>query len=140
MRIWLPGAPLDSRYGNVKVGNGAQQLDQIFGIERFFLIAGRLVTTQGNDAADTAVPIVFGNLTQLVRAGIDTGQVGGGVKAGFLFDAFDDTVCAVAFAGVCTVGYGNEFRMQGLQAMDWNPITWVSQFCSFSAGKIRMKR
>lgn len=65
-----------SRYGNVKVGNGAQQLDQIFGIERFFLIAGRLVTTQGNDAADTAVPIVFGNLTQLVRAGIDTGQVG----------------------------------------------------------------
>ena len=32
-------------YGNVKVGNGAQQFDQILGIERFFLVAGRLVAT-----------------------------------------------------------------------------------------------
>ena len=114
-------------------------MTKIFGIERFFLVAGRLVATQGDNAADTAIPIIFGDLAQLVRAGVDTCQVGGSVKAGFLFDAFDDTVCAVAFAGVCTVGYGNEISDARFAGDGWNPITWFP-FVRFSAGKIRMKR
>ena len=109
------------RYGDVEVGDGAQEFDQVFGVKRFFLIAGRLVAAQGDNTADAAVPIVFGDLAQFVGRGVDAGQVRRGFQAGFLLDAFDDAVRTVAFAGVCAVGYGDEFGMQGLQAMDGVP-------------------
>ena len=110
-----------SRHGNIEIRHFAQQLDQIRRVKRFFVVTGGLVAAQRHDAADAAVPVIFGDLAQFVGRGIDAGQVRRGIQPRFLFDSFDNSVRTVAFAGVGAVSNGDEFRTQGLQTSDRVP-------------------
>ena len=110
-----------SRNGNIKVPDLFQQSHQVGRVHIRLTAARRQVATQRNDMANSAIPVIFSNGTQLIAAGIDTGQMRGGFQTGTLFNTFDNAMGAVTFTGVSAVGHGDKLRLQAAQAIDGFP-------------------
>ncbi len=103
---------------DIKIAYLFQQRHQIGGVHIRFTAARRQVAAQGDDMADTVVPVILSDSAQLIAAGIDTGQVRRCFQTGSLFNAFDDAVGAIALARVRAIGYRNKLRFQTAQAID----------------------
>ena len=106
---------------DIKIAYLFQQRHQIGGVHIRFTAARRQVAAQGDDMADTVVPVILSDSAQLIAAGIDTGQVRRCFQTGSLFNAFDDAVGAIALARVRAIGYRNKLRFQTAQAIDGFP-------------------
>ncbi|MNZ68636.1 hypothetical protein D3C78_869060 [compost metagenome] len=119
-----PGFGVALRIGghrDVEVGLGLEQGDQIGGIHVRLVESGGQVTAQCHYVANAAVPVVTGNGSQLVAAGIDTGQVRCGDEAGALLDVLDHLVRTIPGARVGAIGHGDKLGFQHLQSFDGLP-------------------
>ena len=107
--------------GNIEIRDVFQQGHQVGRIHFRLAAARRQVTAQGHNVANTVVPVILSNRAQLVAAGVNTGQMRYGFQTGAIFNAFNDAVRTVTFAGVGAIGDRDKFWLQAAQTVDRVP-------------------
>ena len=71
--------------------------------------------------ANTVIPVVTGDGAQLVGSRINAGKMRCSFQTSTLFNTFNNTVRAVALAGVRTIGHRNKFWFQAAKTIDGVP-------------------
>ena len=105
-------------------GEGCDQLHRVAkirGVRPMWALALRRVATQRDQVADALAPVAARDRQDLAARGADAGEVRCAGERRVALDARHELVSALARGAVRAVGYRNEARSQGRQALDGVP-------------------